>query len=458
LKKVDLSNFYDIINPCYYDFFEDRNRIRLLFGGAGSGKSFFAFQEMIYRIISEPGQNYMVIRKVSNTHRTSCFALTEQIISELNFYSLFKINKSDLSITCIHNDNMIIFKGLDNREKLKSVTAKNGPITSILIEESSEITQQDFDQLNVRLRGKAKVPFQITMLFNPISDTHWIKKEFFDLKSYQKKYNVTILKTTYLDNEFIDEEYKEVLEGYKDIDYEFYKVYCLGLWGSYGNIIFNNWQAMKCPYTEDQFDAIYNGQDYGFTHPSLIVKIGFKDGAMYTYNELCVFEKTNKEFIQINEEFDVLHKGESARGDSAEPDRIKEWVQHGYGVLPAVKGPGSVGRGIDFLKSQRWYIDPDTCPRTLQEVQVYHYKTDKNGVVNLKEDPVDIFDDAIKAHMYALEPLSKNRGKPGVLSGTVSDQKKGIIEIKKAERRQRKEVIKAQRKKKKEEIENFIKK
>lgn len=464
--QIDFSNFYDLLNEAFWDFFEDKNRIRISFGGGGSGKSVEAFQETIYKLITEPGHNYLICRKVAATNKTSTFSLFQQLINNLalntdpeieniNVSPCFKINKTDMSITCLHNGNMAVFKGLDDIEKIKSITFPGGVLTDILIEEASEITQKDFDQLNVRLRGKSKVPFQITMLLNPISDQHWIKREFFDLRSYQKKYKVTILKTTYLDNKFIDDDYKAVLEGYKDIDYEFYKVYCLGEWGSFGNIIFTNWTAMKCPYTEDQFDAIYNGQDYGFDHPSVIVKIGFKDGAMYTYNELCVFEKTNKEFIETNEEFDVLHKGEAARGDSAEPARIREWQQAGYGVLPATKGKDSVSRGIDFIKTQRWYIDPDMCPRTLQEAQVYHKKTDKDGNVLPKEEPVNIFDDAIKAHMYALEPLSRSQGKPGVLSGTLTDQKKDLIQIKKAERKKRKEVIVAQRKKKRELIEEM---
>ncbi len=467
--QIDFSNFYDIVNEAFWDFFENKDRFRISFGGAGSSKSYTAFQEMIYKIVVEPGHNFLVCRKVGTSIGISTFPLTQQIISDLNLWSIFKMNKSDKSFVCKINGNMIIQKGLDDIEKMKSITFPNGILTDILVEEASEISQKDFDQLNVRLRGlkkPKKIPFQITLLFNPISDQHWIKREFFDLKSYQtdkigkngklKKGTPTfILKTTYLDNKFIDEEYKEELESYEDRDYEFYRVYCLGEWGHYGNLIFNNWQALKCPYTEDQFDAIYNGQDYGFVHPSVIVKIGFKDGAMYTYNELCVFKNTNKEFIQANEEYDVLHKGETARGDSAEPDRIKEWKQAGYGVLPAIKGTGSVRRGIDFLKTQRWFIDPDKCPRTLQEVQVYHYKTKKDGSIDSKEEPVNIFDDAIKAHMYALEPLSKNKGKPGVLSGTLTDQKKDLIQIKKAERRKRKEVMIAQRKKKRELIEEM---
>ena len=404
--KIDFSEFFGIINKSFWDFFENKSRIRISYGGGGSGKSVEAFQECIYKLIMEPGHNYLICRKVAATNKTSTYSLFQQLIYNLalntndseanvNVSKYFKINKTDLSITNKLNGNMVIFKGLDDIEKIKSITYPNGVLTDIIIEEASEITQRDFNQLNVRLRGKAKVPFQITMLLNPINDQHWIKKEFFDLQSYQKKYNVSILKTTYKDNVFIDEDYKAVLEGYWDIDYEFYKVYCLGEWGSFGNVIFTNWVSMPCPYREEDFDSIYSGMDYGFEHPSVIVKIGFKDGNMYSYNELCCEHKTNMEFIKLNEEFNILRKGERSIGDSAEPARIKEWVQSGYGVIAARKGPDSVSRGIDFIKSQRWYIDPDKCPRTLQEAQVYHRKTDKNGLVNAHEDPVDLFDDCV---------------------------------------------------------------
>ena len=448
--SIDFEDFYSILNPAFWNFFDNKYRIRISYGGAGSGKSYTAFQEMICKVLTEPGHNYLVCRKVSNTNKTSTYSLTKQIISSLDAWALFKENKSDMTFTCKHNGNMIAFKGLDDIEKIKSITFPNGVLTDILIEEASEITQKDFDQLNVRLRGRAPVPFQITMLLNPISDQHWIKREFFDLLNYQKKYKVYILKTTYKNNMYLDEEYKEILEGYADIDYEFYRVYCLGEWGSYGNLIFNNWITMPCPYKESDFDAIYNGLDFGFEHPSVIEKIGFKDGAMYSYDELCCEKKTNMEFIELNREYDILHANEAARGDSAEPARIKEWVQHGYGILPAIKGPDSVSRGIDFLKAQKWYIDPDKCPRLLQEVQVYHRKTDKNGNVDKKESPVELFDDGIKACMYALEPLSRSQGKPGVLSGTINDQKKDLIKIKAQQRTKIKEMLKARRKEKKE--------
>ena len=454
LSAIDFSDYYDRINRAFWDFFDSTFRIRISVGGAGSGKSFSTFQEIIYKIIVEPGHNYLICRKVGTTNKTSTYALLQQIIADLGLGDVFKENKSDLTFTCIPTGGMIVFKGLDDIEKIKSMTFPTGPLTDIVIEEASEISQPDFDQLNVRLRGIAKVPFQLTLLLNPIHDQHWIKREFFDLQSYQKTFPVYILKTTYLDNEFLDDDYRSVLESYKDIDYEFYRVYCLGEWGSIGKNIFNHWKVETCPYKEEDFDATYIGIDWGYVHPSVIVKVGLKDGTIYTYSELAITDKTNPELIAYNEELQVFRKGESATADSAEPARIKEWVQAGYSVLPAKKPPGSVRRGIDFMKSHKWIIDP-SCVRTIQEVQIYHWKTKKNGEVVRPEEPIEISDDAIKAHFYALEVVSHNKGKPGVLSGTVSESKKEIIEIRRDQRKKIKEAIMAQRKRRREELEKL---
>lgn len=458
--NVDFSKFYSRINKVFWDFFEDRtSRVRISYGGSGSGKSYQVFQEILYKIIVEPGHNYLVCRKVHASNKVSNFALLQQLIGELGLFPLFKINKSDMTFTVISTGYMIVLKGLDDIEKIKSFTFPKGILTDIVVEEASEITQKDFDQLNVRLRGKRtgeqkNINFQITLMFNPIVQTHWIKREFFDKRSYQKDkikedgtvikgMKINILKTTYLDNEFIDDDYRATLEGYKDIDYETYRVYCLGDWGVFGNIVFNNWSFGPCPYKEDDFDSIYCGQDFGFNHPQVIVKIGFKDGIMYTYNELTQFEKTNKEIIDINDEFDVLHKGERVICDSAEPAKIKEWTQYGYGALPAKKGPGSVERGIDFMRTQKWIIDENKCPRTAQEVQMYHNKEDKDG--NPTDKPIEINDDAMKAHMYALEPLSRLQGKPSVLSGKKTDSKKELIEEKAKVRSLKREILKKQK-------------
>ena len=97
-------------------------------------------------------------------------------------------------------------------------------------------------------------------------------------------------------------------------------------------------------------------------------------------------------------------------------------------------------------------IDPATCPRLAQEVQTYHYKVNKNGECDKNEGPVEIDDDGIKAVTYAVEDKSRAKGKPSVLSGTKSDGKKEIINVRREERRLRREAIRDSRMQKKEGV------
>jgi len=220
----------DIMNEWSVPLLDDSSRYLILYGGAGSGKSVTAAQKIVIRILEEKGHKFLVVRKVANTMRNSVFSLLRGTIVDWGLSHLFKVNKSDMDITCT-NGNQIIFAGLDDVEKLKSIHG----VTGMWLEEASEILQEDFQQLDLRLRGQTKQYKQIIISFNPISITHWLKAVFFD----SKKPNSTVIHTTYKDNTFIDEEYKGTLEALKDQDHYYYSVYALGEWGVTGKTVFN---------------------------------------------------------------------------------------------------------------------------------------------------------------------------------------------------------------------------
>jgi len=220
----------DIMNTWAHPILDDQKRYLVLYGGAGSGKSVAAAQKMIIRMLEEKGHKFLVVRKVANTLRNSVFSLLRGTIADWGLSQLFKINKSDMDITCA-NGNQIIFAGLDDVEKLKSIHG----ITGMWLEEASEILQEDFQQLDLRLRGQTRNYKQIMISFNPISITHWLKAVFFDTK----KANSTVVHTTYRNNAFIDDEYKATLEALKEQDPYYYTVYALGEWGVLGQTVFN---------------------------------------------------------------------------------------------------------------------------------------------------------------------------------------------------------------------------
>lgn len=380
------------INNRFKPLLDDCNRFLVIYGGAGSGKSVFTAQgKILLRCLQELGHKFLILRKVAKTIRYSVWSLIVSLINQHGLQSLFKINKTEFRITCV-NGNEIIFMGLDDVEKLKSIHG----ITIIWIEEASETAEDDLKQCNLRLRGKTKVKKQIILTFNPISHLHWIKKMFFD--NIVK--NCTIHKSTYKDNAHIDDEYKEQLENLKEVDNTFYQIYALGEWGVIGNMIFKNFVIDDFEYQEEDFDDVYYGADFGFNDPSALVKVGFKDNEIYIYDEVYQTQLTNTDLIEESGNF---FTNRLITADSAEPDRIMEFRRSGFNMRGAKKGKDSIKHGIDFLKRYRMHIHKTKCSNTANEIQIYKNKEDKDG--NILDEPVGFNDHAIAAIRYAIEPL-----------------------------------------------------
>lgn len=231
--NIDLTELPNLTNDKFYPLYGNKSRYLVLMGGGGSGKSVFTAQKIIVRMLTEQKHRILVLRKVANTMRESVFMELKKVIYGWGLEKLFKIPKgtsSELHITCI-NGNEILFAGLDDVEKLKSISG----VTSVWMEEASECTPEDFRQLDIRLRGRTLNYKQMMITFNPIDINHWLKKEFFD----NPKPNATTLHSTYKDNKFLDSEAIAVLEAFRDTDPYFYQVYALGEWGVLGKTIFN---------------------------------------------------------------------------------------------------------------------------------------------------------------------------------------------------------------------------
>lgn len=217
-------------NETFMPLYAAKHRYLVLKGGGGSGKSIFAGRKILERAVTEPGHRFLVCRKVARTLRESCF---KQLLGQLSEHypdSGYKANKTDMGIT-FPNGSEIIFAGLDDVEKLKSIYN----ITGVWIEEASELLESDFNQLDIRLRGKTKQYQQIILSFNPISINHWLKKRFFD-RVDKRAY---IHESTYKDNRFLNESAKRTLEAFQKTDEYYYQVYCLGMWGVTGKTVFN---------------------------------------------------------------------------------------------------------------------------------------------------------------------------------------------------------------------------
>ncbi len=404
---VDFSRLPEVVNKAYYPHLFNTRRYNVFYGGAGSGKSHFVAQRYTYRMVMERGHNILGVRKVDKANRDSTFALMNQVINSWGLRDLFHVTTQPLSITCKHNGNQMLFRGLDDPEKIKSITFQNGPLTDIWEEEASELTPEDDQQLRLRLRGYAAVPKQVTYTFNPISALHWLKGRFFDHPLPLER--ASVLKTTYKDNAWLSPDDRAELEALKDEDLTYYQIYALGEWGVIGNVVFSNYVIEDFPLDYGDFDTVYQGQDYGFNHPFAFELVGAKDGELYIFDEVYKRQRTNTEIIEDSRVyFDGRRllervKHATTTGDSAEPARIKEWNASGWRVVAAKKGKDSERYGIDFLKHHRLHIHASRCPGIAAEIPIFKYREDKDG--NVLEEFVDFRNDGIAAVRYATESM-----------------------------------------------------
>ena len=232
LVNVNIQISKRVFNDIYLPYLENRDRYLVFYGGGSSGKSYFIAQRYIYLLLKSQRCNLLVVRKTGDSNRRSTFPLLKQVIARWGLRAYFKINESDLRILCRLNGNEVAFAGLDDVEKIKSVTFESGELTDIWVEEATECAEPDINQLKVRLRG-GKTQKQLLLSFNPISVRHWIKRHFLDSGL------ATVCFSTYRDNKFLSDADCKALEALKDSDEYTYQVYCLGQWGVMGKTVFH---------------------------------------------------------------------------------------------------------------------------------------------------------------------------------------------------------------------------
>ncbi|HBG8385101.1 PBSX family phage terminase large subunit [Clostridioides difficile] len=399
---INLEINPDVFNPIYLKHqLNNNNRYQIYFGGSSSGKSFSLAQRTVLDVF-KGNRNYLIVRNVQSTLKRSCLNEITKAISNFKLNEYFQVNKTDMIITCKLNNKQILFCGLDDVEKVKSITPIDGVITDIWVEEATETDYKAVKQLDKRLRGKSKVVKRLTLSFNPILKDHWLYTEYFDIweddKQYVEKDNVSILKTTYKDNKFLAEDDIKALENESDKYY--YEVYTLGNWGVLGAVIFKNWKVEDFSDIESTFDNFRHGIDWGFADdPFAYVKSHYDRmrRKLYICDEIEAVGLLNREAAPL-----VSKKAnrDLVICDNASPKDVAEFSDLRVNAVSARKGAGSIEYGIKFLQGLEIIIHP-RCQNFKNEINKYKYKEDKNG--NILPIAVDKDNHLIDALRYSLE-------------------------------------------------------
>lgn len=398
----------------------EQRRYILLYGGRDSAKSYFAAQKVLIDTMRKKYSRYILMRKVYADIKDSQLQTIKDIIKAWGLQAYFKINENPIKITFIKNGNIIIARGLDKEAKTKSIKDPTG----VWYEEANEISYNDFIKTTTSLRGGL---LQEIMTFNPELETEWINTRFFPAKeSYEKedgkfhwvksiKNDAVILHTTYKDNRYCIKQSADKLESLKtDKDYNYYKIYTLGLWGgTLEGVIFTGWEIIyEMP---ERIKFVGYGIDWGYSNdPTAIIAVYIKDKELILKEVAYKTGMSNEDITKILKYRKVKPYDEIV-ADSAEPKSIAYIYEEGFNIEPSIKGPDSIKFGID--KMREYNIKVASGSRNIIfELKNYVWKMDKNG--NSLNVPIDKNNHALDAVRYVvLNKLSNWKGQKMRVTG-----------------------------------------
>ena len=384
--KTNLHLHNEIFNTAFRKYLTDYlHRYEVYYGGAGSGKSVFIAQKILVKALRSK-RTVLIMRKVGATLKDSVWALVIDMLSKFQILAYCRTNKSTFTIE-LPNGSTLLFKGMDDSEKIKSIVG----ITDIWVEESTEFTEEDIEQLDLRLRAKAN-DLQMFFSFNPVSKANWVFRKWFS-KGSQVGGDTVIHKSTYRDNRFLPDDYIAAIEKMAKTNPTYYRIYAQGEFASLDKLVFSNWKTGTIEDTSD-WDLLC-GLDFGYTNDPTAFVVSFVKGeTLYVAKEFVKTGLLNNQIATAVKELGFAKS--TIIGDSAEVKSIEELKRDGlYRIYPAVKGQGSILQGIQKLQQYDIIVDP-SCEHVITELQNYAWKKDRqtNEYVN---EPIDEFNHCSKS-------------------------------------------------------------
>ena len=386
-KNLFAAKFY----PLLTDY---SHRWEVYLGSAGSGKSFFITQKIIYRCLTEQVR-VLVCRRYGTTIRNTCFSLFKDILNKWKLTPYVKIRETDFNIK-FPNGSEIIFTGLDEETKLLSLNN----IGVIFIEEAFEVPQAIVEQLNLRLRGKVKNQ-QIMMAFNPISKNSWL----FDFCNNPPD-SYLFIHSTYKDNPFLTAEYVASLEELYKRNPAKARVFCDGEWGvNPDGLVLTNWTTQDFNPLDLAAKGYEHraGMDLGWVDKTAIIDSLYdrENKTIYVFNEFY------KSGCQLSELVDALKDMNLTKTkvyvDAAEPRSIEYFRKNGINATACAKGKDSVKAGLMFLQDNRIVVHP-SCRNFINELENFSYIQSKlTG--EWTEDTTHEYSHAIDACRYGYSDI-----------------------------------------------------
>lgn len=402
VANVIVPSFDDI----FYDIHEHKYTHYWTEGGRGSTKSSLHSIDIPLLLINNPSIHAVVLRKVGNTIKNSVYPQIQWGISKLHLDDEFTYKTSPPEITFKRTGQKILFLGVDDPMKVKSIKVPFGYIGVVWYEELDQFSgMEEIRSLNQSLlRGGEK--YWCFYSFNPPkSRDNWVNNEKLIDEDDRIVHHSTYLSVPpeWLGEQFIIEADKLKAKNEMAYRHEY-----LGEVTGTGGSVFENVEHLDI--TDDmiyQFDRLYHGCDFGFSvDPTAFTKMYYNANKeeLYIFDEIYMQKLSNKRLADM-----LLIKAKNCRvlGDSASPGTIYELANLGVNIAGVMKWPDSVDYGIKWLQNlRRIYIDKNRCPNTYKEFIRYEYERNKEGQF-ISAYP-DRNNHAIDSVRYAMNDIMRN--------------------------------------------------
>lgn len=403
----------DLIAPAFYDLHYDIKQglhtHYKLKGGRGSTKSSFISVEIIKGMMEDPDANAVCYRKVGNTLQESVYEQLLWAIDALQVSHLWRANLTPLRLTYLPTGQRIIFRGMDDPNKAKSIKIRKGYFKYIWLEERAELDGEEDERkvLQSLMRGGSK--FVVFYSWNPPkSINNWVNQDVL----YSRE-DTIVHHSDYrsVPADWLGEQFLIEAEHLKETKPKAYEHEYLGIAIGTGGQVFDNVVTRKITSEElAHFDKLRNGLDWGYAaDPFAFIQSHYDKThrRLFIFGEVYQVKLSNRkaalQMIKMNPD------NKLTIADSAEPKSIAELRELGINIKGAVKGPGSVEFGIKFLQDlEAIVIDPVRCPNAAREFNGYELERDKNG--NFKGSYPDKDNHTIDAVRYSLEDDMPKKG------------------------------------------------
>lgn len=321
-------------------------------------------------------------------------------INEFCLTTSFDINKSEFTYTYLPTNSILRLLPCDSASKWFGLSAD-----IFWFNEGNHVDYNIFEQAQMRLPDRTDFCNQIIIDFNPTSPFTWVRE-------LENNPESDTFVSTFRDNPFLGKKQVELIESFKETNWNKWLVYGIGNYGEVRGAILTKWEV--CEKFPDNPSKVWYGLDFGYSvDPSALVKVCLYNGEIYVDEMMYETNMTNQDIATRLKELGLKDTDEII-ADSSEPKSIEEIRRQGFRISGVKKGKDSVKIGIDIL--QRYKINITKRSKNIQdEIINYVWKEDrtKGEFTNI---PVSGWDHGIDAFRYvALEKLGIKSQGPSII-------------------------------------------